>query len=101
MQIFRLDVRAAFALAIAPFALAAAVWIAAAAPDKATLTDPHLIGQYVGRYRDAQWEITTTREGNQLFAEATGFGRYTVYPFTDHDFFATILPAQISFVTDG
>jgi hypothetical protein len=44
MQIFRLDVRAAFALAIAPFALAAAVWIAAAAPDKAALTEqqePH------------------------------------------------------------
>jgi hypothetical protein len=71
------------------------------APHSMVSIDPHLIGQYVGRYRNAQWEITTTREGNQLFAEATGFGRYPVYPFTDHDFFATILPAQISFVADG
>jgi hypothetical protein len=70
-------------------------------PHSIVSIDPHLIGQYVGRYRSAEWEITTTREGDQLFAEATGFGRYPVYPYTDHDFFATILPAQISFVSDG
>jgi hypothetical protein len=70
-------------------------------PHSVVSIDPHLVGQYVGRYRNSEWEITTTREGNQLFAEATGFGRYPVYPFTDRDFFATILPAQITFVTDG
>jgi hypothetical protein len=32
--------------------------------------------------------------------QVTGYNRYPVYPYTDHDFFATVLPAQISFVTD-
>jgi D-alanyl-D-alanine-carboxypeptidase/D-alanyl-D-alanine-endopeptidase len=44
--------------------------------------------------------MTASREGNQLFVQVTGFGRYPVYPYSDHDFFATIMPAQISFVAD-
>jgi hypothetical protein len=71
------------------------------APHAMISIDPHLLGEYVGHYRNAQWEIITTRQGTQLFAEATGFGRHPVYPFTDHDFFSTLVPAQISFVTDG
>jgi beta-lactamase regulating signal transducer with metallopeptidase domain len=63
--------------------------------------NPHLIDGYVGRYLNAELEITATREGEQLFVQVTGYGRYPVYPYTDHDFFATIVPAQISFTTDG
>ncbi len=68
-------------------------------PHTAINIDPHFIDQYVGRYLNDKIEMTISREGNQLFAQVTGFGRYAVYPYTDHDFFATIIPAQISFVT--
>lgn len=69
-------------------------------PHTAIAIDPRLIDQYVGRYLNDKLEITASREGSQLFVQVTGYGRYPVYPYTDHDFFATILPAQISFVTD-
>jgi hypothetical protein len=70
-------------------------------PHRAVNIDPHLIDLYVGRYRNSDWEISVTREGNQLFVQVTGNPRYPVYPFTDHDFFATIEPMQISFLSDG
>lgn len=70
-------------------------------PHTAINIDPHFIGQYVGRYLNDELEITATREGNQLFVQVTGYGRYPVYPYTIHDFFATIVPAQFTFTTDG
>lgn len=62
--------------------------------------DPHRIDAYVGLYRNSELEIVANREGNQLFVQVTGYARYAVYPYTDHDFFATQVPAQISFVKD-
>jgi len=69
-------------------------------PHTAINIDPRLIDQYVGRYLNDEVEITTTREGNQLFVQVTGYGRYPVYPYTDHDFFATIVPVQFTFTAD-
>jgi beta-lactamase regulating signal transducer with metallopeptidase domain len=69
-------------------------------PHTAVAIDPHVMDEYVGRYLNDKLEITASREGNQLFVQVTGYNRYPVYPYTDHDFFATIMPAQISFVTD-
>lgn len=69
-------------------------------PHIAISTDPHLIDGYVGRSRNSESEIIAARAGNQLFVQATGSGGYTVYPYTDHDFFATVAPAEISFTTD-
>jgi hypothetical protein len=69
-------------------------------PHTAVKIPSHLIDNYVGRYRNADFEMIISREGDQMFAEATGFRRYAVYPYTERDFFATILPAQISFTTD-
>jgi bla regulator protein blaR1 len=70
-------------------------------PRTAVSIDPQLISRYVGRYMSDEVEITATREGNQLFIQVTGYGRYPVYPYTDQDFFGTILPVQFSFVTEG
>ncbi len=69
-------------------------------PHTAIAIDPRLIDRYVGRYLNDKLEMTASREGDQLFVQVTGYNRYPVYPYTDHDFFATVLPAQISFVTD-
>jgi hypothetical protein len=30
-----------------------------------------------------------------------GYSEYSVYAYTEHDFFATTLPAQVSFVKDA
>jgi beta-lactamase regulating signal transducer with metallopeptidase domain len=70
-------------------------------PRTAVSIDPQLISRYVGRYMNDEAEITATREDNQLFMQVTGFGRYPVYPYTDKDFFATIKPIQMSFLSDG
>jgi beta-lactamase regulating signal transducer with metallopeptidase domain len=71
------------------------------APHTAIKIDPHLLDGYVGRYSNETLEITATREGDQLFMQVTGYGRYAVFPYTDHDFFATIKPIQITFTTDN
>jgi beta-lactamase regulating signal transducer with metallopeptidase domain len=70
-------------------------------PRTAISVDPQSISRYVGRYMSDEVEMTATREGDQLFMQVTGSGRYPIYPYTDRDFFATIKPIQISFVTDG
>jgi beta-lactamase regulating signal transducer with metallopeptidase domain len=70
-------------------------------PRTAVSVDPRLVSRYVGRYLSDEIEITASREGNQLFMQVTGFGRYPVYPYTDQDFFATIRATQYSFVTGG
>jgi Domain of unknown function (DUF3471) len=69
-------------------------------PHTAINIDPRLIDQYVGRYLNDELEATVTREGNQLFVQVTGYGRYPVYPYTNHDFFATTVPAQCTFASD-
>jgi serine-type D-Ala-D-Ala carboxypeptidase/endopeptidase len=69
-------------------------------PHTAINIDPHFTGEYVGRYLNDELEVAVTREGNQLFVQVTGYGRYPVYPYTNRDFFATIVPAQFTFATD-
>jgi beta-lactamase regulating signal transducer with metallopeptidase domain len=71
------------------------------APHTAIKIDPHLLDGYVGRYSNENLEITATREGDQLFMQVTGYGRYAVFPYTEHDFFATIKPIQITFTMDN
>jgi hypothetical protein len=70
------------------------------APRTAVKIDPGLLDGYVGRYSNAELEIAATREGDQLFVQVTGYGRYAIFPYTEHDFFATIQPTQYTFATD-
>jgi hypothetical protein len=71
------------------------------APRTAIKIDPRLLDGYVGRYSNAELEITATREGEQLFVQVTGYGRYAIFPYTERDFFATIQPTQYTFATDN
>jgi beta-lactamase regulating signal transducer with metallopeptidase domain len=70
------------------------------APHTAIKIDSRLLDAYVGRYSSDTMEMTATREGDQLFVQVTGYGRYAVYPYTEHDFFATVASLQFSFTTD-
>ncbi len=63
--------------------------------------DPKLLDGYVGRYELAPgFVLTVTREGDGLFAQATGQGRNQIYPKSDREFFYKVVDAQVTFETD-
>jgi beta-lactamase regulating signal transducer with metallopeptidase domain len=72
-----------------------------AAAHTAIKVAPRQLDRYVGRYGNAEVEITATRDNDQLFVQVPGYLRYRVFPYTDRDFFATFREIQISFATDS
>jgi len=57
---------------------------------------------FVGRYQLApDFVITITREGDGLFAQATGQPKFEVFAEGPREFFFKVVDAQISFETDG
>lgn len=68
---------------------------------KETAVDAKVLDGYVGIYELApNFILTVTREGNQLFAQATGQPRIEIYAESDRKFFYKVLDAQITFQTD-
>lgn len=54
--------------------------------------------QYLGLYKlQPKFTITITKEGNQLFGQATGQDRFEIYPENDTTFFLTVVKAKITF----
>jgi CubicO group peptidase (beta-lactamase class C family) len=76
----------------------------AAAPKehKAVPVDPELYDGYVGQYQLApNFILTVTREGDSLFAQATGQPKFQIFPESQRDFFYKVVDAQITFETDS
>lgn len=73
-------------------------WDDELAPRTAVPIDLSLLDRYVGHYSGPTVSMTITRDGDRLYAQVLGYTRYRVYPYTDHDFFASTFPAQISFL---
>jgi CubicO group peptidase (beta-lactamase class C family)/glucose/arabinose dehydrogenase len=70
-------------------------------PRKETAVDPKLFDGYVGRYQlGPNFILTITREGTQLFAQATGQGRFELYPESERTYFAKVADIAIAFETD-
>ena len=64
--------------------------------------DPAVLQRYVGKYQlSPTFAITITREGNQLFAQATAQPRFEIFPETERDFFLKAVDAQLTFVADS
>lgn len=64
--------------------------------------DPKLFDGYVGAYQLApNFILTITREGDHLFAQATGQPKLEIFPESDRDYFSKVVDAQITFVTDS
>ena len=64
--------------------------------------DPKLLDLYVGRYALATGAIlTVTREGDRLFAQLTGQGKYQIHPESERGFFYRVVDAQITFEATG
>jgi serine-type D-Ala-D-Ala carboxypeptidase/endopeptidase len=69
---------------------------------KEITVDPKIFDGYVGRYQLASnFILTVTREGDQLFTQATGQPKVQVFPESQRDFFLKVVDAQITFETDA
>ncbi|OCO98826.1 hypothetical protein BC374_13480 [Ensifer sp. LC13] len=68
----------------------------------AIAVDPASYDAYLGTYRLAPgFELTIVRDGERLFAQATGQDRIEIFPEAEHRFFAKLIDAQISFTLKG
>jgi CubicO group peptidase (beta-lactamase class C family) len=62
---------------------------------------PKVLDGYTGRYELApNFVLTVTREGDHLMTQATGQGKVEIFPEGPRDYFAKVVDAQITFVTD-
>lgn len=63
--------------------------------------DAAVLEKYTGRYQLAPtFIITITREGDQLYLQATNQPRFEIFAESPREFFLKVVDAQISFVTD-
>jgi CubicO group peptidase (beta-lactamase class C family) len=68
---------------------------------KVATIDPKIFDGYVGAYQLApDFVLKVTRDGDRLLTQATGQGQIEIFPTDDHNFFAKVVDAQITFVTD-
>jgi hypothetical protein len=64
--------------------------------------NPKIFDGYVGLYQLApDFILKITREGDQLFAQATGQPKFQIYPESERQFFFKVVDAQITFETDS
>lgn len=63
--------------------------------------DPKIYDAYVGNYElTPSFVIAVTKEGERIFAQATGQPKFEVFPESETKFFLTVVDAQITFVKD-
>lgn len=63
--------------------------------------DPKQMDSFPGQYQLAPgFVLTITREGGQLFAQATGQPKFQIFPEGDRTFFLKVVDAQITFTAD-
>jgi CubicO group peptidase (beta-lactamase class C family) len=69
---------------------------------KVVKIDPKIFDGYVGSYQLApNFILKITLEGDRFITQATGQGQVEIFPEGDHDFFAKVVNAQITFVTNS
>ena len=60
--------------------------------------DPKIFDEYAGKYElKPGFVLTVTREGNSLMAQATGQGKFALYPESETVFFAKVAQMTITF----
>jgi D-alanyl-D-alanine-carboxypeptidase/D-alanyl-D-alanine-endopeptidase len=69
---------------------------------KVVAIDPKLLDGYVGDYELApNFVLSITKEGNQLFGQATGQPKVELFASGEKEFFLKVVDAQITFETDS
>jgi D-alanyl-D-alanine-carboxypeptidase/D-alanyl-D-alanine-endopeptidase len=65
---------------------------------KEVVVDPKLFDQYAGRYQLApNFVLAITREGDRLFAQATGQPKLELFAESEKEYFLKVVDAQITF----
>jgi CubicO group peptidase (beta-lactamase class C family) len=68
---------------------------------KAVNVDPSIYDDYIGEYELApNFILTISREGNKLFAQATGQDIFEIFPLSETRYFSKVVDAEISFMKD-
>lgn len=61
--------------------------------------DPKIYDAYAGQYELAPgFILTITREDGRLFSQATGQGKFQIFPESETDYFLKVVDAQLTFV---
>jgi D-alanyl-D-alanine-carboxypeptidase/D-alanyl-D-alanine-endopeptidase len=69
---------------------------------KQIAVDPRLFDKYAGRYQLApNFILTVTREGERLFAQATGQPKFELFAESEKEYFLKVVDAQITFEVDA
>jgi CubicO group peptidase (beta-lactamase class C family) len=69
---------------------------------KEVAVDPKIFDGYTGRYQLApNFIVAITREGDHLYAQATGQPRFEIFAEGERDFFLKVVDAQLTFVVDA
>ena len=69
---------------------------------KEVVLSPALLDSYVGTYELAPtFAIVITRQGQQLFAQATGQPPFPIFAESEGEFFLKVIDAQVSFTKDN
>jgi CubicO group peptidase (beta-lactamase class C family) len=69
---------------------------------KIVTLNPKVFDGYVGRYQLApDFILSFMRDGDHFFTQGTGQPKVEIFPESDHDFFLTVVDAQVTFVTDS
>jgi len=64
--------------------------------------DTSAFDKYVGTYELAPgFNIVITKEGDKMYAQATGQERFEIFPDSTTDFHWTVVPARLTFAPDG
>ena len=68
----------------------------------AVRVDPKLFDAYVGRYElEPEFTVAITRDGDRLFAQATGQGRLELLPQSEASYFAEVMDIVVTFAKDA
>jgi len=68
---------------------------------KEVTLDPKTYDAYAGDYELAPgFIITVTNENGRLIAQATGQGKFELFPTSETEFFLKVVDAQVTFVKD-
>jgi serine-type D-Ala-D-Ala carboxypeptidase/endopeptidase len=70
-------------------------------PHKEVKIDPKIFDGYVGAYQlRPGFILRVSRDGDHFITQATGQGQVEIFPESEKEFFAKVVDAQITFVTD-
>jgi D-alanyl-D-alanine carboxypeptidase len=87
-----------FLAAFGPDGFGARTDEAPAAERQAVQVNPALYDNYAGDYELAPgFHLTITREGDRIFAQATGQQKLEIFPASETEFFLRVVDAQITF----